>query len=98
MFVTGRSRGLGAGLIKIRIRIKIKIRITILGVFEGAEDLIEKIAGATRGGDNGKLTTPHDNGLGDAVQQPLIRVKGEFVQGNMAALAGQGVWVGRKGI
>ena len=60
--------------------------------------MVEESADAAVGGDDGELAAPHGDGFGDAVQEALVRVKGEFVEGDVAALAGESVGVGGKGI
>jgi len=87
-----------AGRIEIKIRTKIMIKTGIFGLFDGEDDLVEEGGGAAMGGDDGELAAPHGDGLGDTVEQALIGVEGEFVEGDVAALAGEGVGIGGKGI
>ena len=58
----------------------------------------EEIGAAARSRNDGKLAAPHGDRFGDAVKEPLVLVQGELVKGDVAALAGQGVGVGRERI
>src|SRR5580765_1616645 len=69
--------------------------VTVFGVLD---KLIEKGADAAMGGDDGELTAPGGDGFGDAVEEALILVESEFVDGDVAAFAGEGVGFGGKGI
>ena len=44
------------------------------------------------------MAAPGGDRLGDAVEETLVGVQGEFVEGDMAAFAGQRIWIGGKGI
>ena len=46
------------------------------------------------GGNQGKGTAPHSDGFGDAIEQPLILVQSELVEFDVAAFAGECVWIG----
>jgi hypothetical protein len=69
--------------------------ITVFGVLD---ELIEEGADTAVGGDDRELAAPHGNGFGDAIEEALVGVEGELVEGNVAAFAGEGVGVGRKGV
>src|SRR5262249_16872689 len=63
-----------------------------------ADELVEEGVDAALGGDDGELAAPGGAGFGDAIEGALIFVQGELVQGDVAAFAGEGVWVGGEGI
>ena len=44
------------------------------------------------------MAAPSGDGLGHAVKEALILVQNELVESDMTTFAGEGVWVGRKGI
>ena len=62
------------------------------------DELVEECADATVSGDDGELAAPGGDGFGDAIQEALVLVEGKFVEGDMAAFAGEGVGIGGKGV
>jgi hypothetical protein len=69
-----------------------------VAVFGVLDELIEEGADAAVGGDDGELAAPGGDGFGNAVKEALVLVEREFVEGDMAAFAGQGVGIRGKGI
>jgi hypothetical protein len=45
-----------------------------------------------------ELAAPGGDGFGDAIEETLVGVEGEFIEGDMTAFAGEGVGVGGEGI
>src|SRR5437764_2212269 len=68
-----------------------------MGLLDRANDLGEESTGAAVSGDDGELSAPGGDGFGDAVKKTLILMEGEFVEGNMAALAGESIGIGGEG-
>src|SRR5580693_719558 len=50
------------------------------------------------GGDEGELTAPGGDGLGNTIEEALIFVQRKFIKGDVAALAGEGIGIGGEGI
>ena len=69
-----------------------------VGAFGVLDEVVEEAADAARGGDDGELAAPGGDGFGDAVELALVGVEGEFIQGDVAAFAGEGIGVGGEGI
>ncbi len=58
-----------------------------------ANEFVEDGLGAAMGGDDGECAAPLGEGFGDAVEHALVLVKGEFVELDVAAFAGECVGV-----
>ena len=50
------------------------------------------------GGDEGEGAAPGGDRFGDAIEQGLVFVEGKFIEFDVTAFAGEGVWVGGDGI
>ena len=67
-------------------------RVAALG--DVANEIVEDGLGAAMGGDDGECAAPLGEWLGDAIEHALVLVKGEFVEFDVAAFAGECVWIG----
>jgi len=75
-----------------------ELRVWVRGRERGRGRTEDPVAGAAMGGDDGELAAPGGDGFGDSVEQALIGVQGELVEGDVTAFASEGVWVGGKAI
>ena len=58
------------------------------------DEFVEKGVFAVVGGPDGHVEVPGDAGLGGLPEETGIGVLGEFVEANIAAVDGHGVWIG----
>jgi hypothetical protein len=70
----------------------------VIGFGDGAEDFVKNGVVAAVGGDDGELAAPGGDGFSDAVEEALVGVESELVEGDVAAFAGEGVGVGGEGV
>ena len=70
----------------------------IVALFDVGNDFVEDGVCAAMGGDDGDLAAPGGDGFGDLIEHALILMESEFVELDVAAFAGKGVWVGGEAI